>query len=261
MINEADMIHQKYGHMGFEILIKSVSLSEKKILSKQKLSKCVSCPFGKLRAQPSVSSLHVAKQMLQRQCCDTWPFPVKNYDGSKHVLITVDEFTRYVNVFPLQKKGHAQKTMLTHIQNMEVEHSPLRVRQIRCDNGTELLSNYLRENLMRKDGDNIEVITAPSYEQKYNGLAEATVKVLTTMGYTMLLHARLPATFMVYAIRQAAHIRNLSYHTVTNMVPYKAWYRRAPNTDMLQTFGCLTIYHITEDLQLLMKKDERWLEF
>ena len=260
-ITPADLIHTKYGHLNKEILMKTVSVAEKKLLSQHILSKCVSCPFGKLRAQPSRNSSHIALQMLQRIHTDTWPQPVKNYDGSKYAMVIIDEFTRYIRIIPLVSKGMAQESMITFIKNVEVEHSPLRVRCIRSDNGTELLSDYLRKNLMRKDGDNIEVVTAPGYEQKYNGLAETTVKVITTMGYIMLLHARLPAAFMVYAMLQAAHIKNIAYHTVSNMVPYKAWHRRAPNTDMLQTFGCLAIYHITPDLQELMKKDRRWLDF
>jgi hypothetical protein len=184
-LNPADLIHLKYGHLNKDILMKTVSAAERILLSQYILSKCVSCPFGKLRAQPSRSSSHVALQKLQRIHTDTWPQPVQNYDGSHYVMVIIDEFTRYITVKPLVSKKMAQESMLTFIKNVEVEHYPLRVRSIHSDNGSELLSSHLRKNLMRKDGNTVEIVTSPGYEQKYNGLAETTVKVLTTMGYVM----------------------------------------------------------------------------
>ena len=77
----------------------------------------------------------------------------------------------------------------------------------------------------------------------------------------MLLNAQLPPAFMVYAIKQAACIKNIAYHTASNMVLFKVWHCQASNSDMIETFGCLAIYHITSDLQELMKKDHWWLEF
>ena len=151
----------------------------------------------------------------------------------------------------------AAPLMLAYISRAETKHYPYTVLEIRSDQGRELKGDeFLNALKDRKGLPPITMTTSPTYDKRYNGLSESTVKVLKRMSLAMLLQARMPAVFLIYAIMYAAVIKNATLHSTSHSIPFQLWEQRNPNRMMLRPFGCLCMYHIDKELQNLIKSNQ-----
>ncbi|GJU17921.1 putative ribonuclease H-like domain-containing protein [Tanacetum coccineum] len=123
----------------------------------------------------------------------------------------------------------------------------LRVKVIRCDNGTEF-KNRVMNQFCEMKGIKREFSVARTPQQ--NGVAERKNKTLIEAARTMLADSKLPTTFWAKAVNTACYVQNrvlvIKPH---NKTPYELFLGRKPALSFMRPFGCpVTILNTIDHL-------------
>ncbi|CAI7889625.1 unnamed protein product [Closterium sp. NIES-53] len=137
---------------------------------------CLPCAEGRQRAAPH-SSFPVTTAPLQTLHMDVWGLARVSGEGrERYFLLVVDDYTRYIMVFPLRIKGG------------------------------EFSSNLLRDFCHGKDI--LQSFTLTESPQK-NGIAERCMGLVMEVARTPVIHVAAPHFLWPFAVRYAAHQLNL----------------------------------------------------
>ncbi|KAI7958341.1 hypothetical protein MJO29_006558 [Puccinia striiformis f. sp. tritici] len=81
------------------------------------------------------------------------------------------------------------------------------------------------------------------YEHHQNGNIERTNRTLLDMARTFLVHAKLPNSLWLHALKQAVFIFNRILHVDDVKTPYELSLDKTPSLDMVKVFGCRAYMH------------------
>ncbi|GJW69658.1 ribonuclease H-like domain-containing protein [Tanacetum coccineum] len=163
-----------------------------------------------------------------------------------YCLVVTDDFSRFSWVFFLATKDETSeilKTFITGIENL----IDLRVKVIRCDNGTEF-KNRVMNQFCEMKGIKREFSVARTPQQ--NRVAKRKNRTLIEAARTMLADSKLPTTFWAKAVNTACYVQNrvlvIKPH---NKTPYELFLGRKHTLSFMRPFGCPvtilnTIYHL-----------------
>ncbi|GKA40006.1 putative ribonuclease H-like domain-containing protein [Tanacetum coccineum] len=124
-----------------------------------------------------------------------------------YCLVVTDDYSRFSWVFFLATKDETSeilKTFITGIENL----IDLKVKVIRCDNGTEF-KNKVMNQFCEMKGIKREFSVARTPQQ--NGVAERKNRTLIEAARTMLADSKLPTTFWAEAVNTACRKPALSF--------------------------------------------------
>ncbi|GJW36346.1 putative ribonuclease H-like domain-containing protein [Tanacetum coccineum] len=174
---------------------------------------CVACQKGKQhRASCKTKTVSSISQPLQMLHMDLFgPTFVKSLMKKMYCLVVTDDFS---------------------IENL----IDLRVKVIRCDNGTEF-KNMVMNQFCEMKGIKREFSVARTPQQ--NGVAERKNKTLIEAARTMLADSKLPTTFWAEAVNTACYVQNrvlvIKPH---NKTPYELFLGRKPALSFMRPFRC-----------------------
>nr|GFA89650.1 putative ribonuclease H-like domain-containing protein [Tanacetum cinerariifolium] len=114
------------------------------------------------------------------------------------------DFSRFNWVFFLATKDETSKILKTFIKGIE-NLIDLKVKVIRCDNGTEF-KNRVMNQFCEMKGIKREFSAARTPQQ--NGVAERKNRILIEAARTMLADSKLPITFWAEAVNTACYVQN-----------------------------------------------------
>ncbi|GJT76892.1 hypothetical protein Tco_1043617 [Tanacetum coccineum] len=179
---------------------------------------CVACQKGKQhRASCKTKTVSSISQPLQMLHMDLFgPTFVKSLMKKMCCLVVTDDFN-------------------------------LRVKVIKCDNGTEF-KNKLMNQFCEMKGIKREFSVARTPQQ--NGVAERKNRTLIEAARTMLADSKLPTTFWAEAVNTACYVQNrvlvIKPH---NKTPYELFLGRKPALSFMRPFGCpVTILNTIDHL-------------
>ncbi|GJR55789.1 retrovirus-related pol polyprotein from transposon TNT 1-94 [Tanacetum coccineum] len=113
----------------------------------------------------------------------------------------------------------------------------LRVKVIRCDNGTEFKNKEMNQ-LCKMKGIMRQYSVARTPQQ--NGVAERRNRTLIKAARTMLADSKFPTTFWAEAVNTSCYVQNtvlvIKPH---NKTPYELFHGRTPALSFMRPFGCL----------------------
>ncbi|GJX87865.1 ribonuclease H-like domain-containing protein [Tanacetum coccineum] len=163
-----------------------------------------------------------------------------------YCLVVTDDYSRFSWVFFLATKDETSeilKTFITGIENL----IDLKVKVIRCDNGTEF-KNKVMNQFCEMKGIKREFSVARTPQQ--NGVAERKNRTLIEAARTMLADSKLPTTFWAEAVNTACYVQNrvlvIKPH---NKTPYELFLGRKPALSFMRPFGCpVTILNTLDHL-------------
>ncbi|GJU28071.1 putative ribonuclease H-like domain-containing protein [Tanacetum coccineum] len=163
-----------------------------------------------------------------------------------YCLVVIDDYSRFSWVFFLATKDETSeilKTFITGIENL----IDLKVKVIRCDNGTEF-KNKVMNQFCEMKGIKREFSVARTPQQ--NGVAERKNRTLIEAARTMLADSKLPTTFWAEAVNTACYVQNrvlvIKPH---NKTPYELFLGRKPALSFMRPFGCpVTILNTLDHL-------------
>ncbi|CAI5930791.1 unnamed protein product [Closterium sp. NIES-65] len=173
---------------------------------------CLPCVEGRQRATPHSSSFPPMTAPLQTLHMHVWgPARVRGQGQERYFLIVVDDYSRYISVFPLRTKGEVPDVLIPWIRRARLQlserfHSDFPVLRLHSDRGGEfssdLLAAYYAEHGIEQS------FTLPASPQQ-NGVAERRIGLVIEVARTSLIHAAAPHFLWPFAVQYAAHQLNL----------------------------------------------------
>ncbi|GJT88307.1 2-methylene-furan-3-one reductase-like protein [Tanacetum coccineum] len=249
--DESNLWHRRLGHVNFKTMNKLVRGNLVRGLPSKLFEinqTCVACQKGKQhRASCKTKTVSSISQPLQMLHMDLFgPTFVKSLMKKMYCLVVTDDFSRFSWVFFLATKDETSeilKTFITGIENL----IDLRVKVIRCDNGTEF-KNRVMNQFCEMKGIKREFSVARTPQQ--NGVAERKNRTLIEAARTMLADSKLPTTFWAEAVNTACYVQNrvlvIKPH---NKTPYELFLGRKPALSFMRPFGCpVTILNTIDHL-------------
>ncbi|GJY52351.1 putative ribonuclease H-like domain-containing protein [Tanacetum coccineum] len=249
--DESNLWHRRLGHVNFKTMNKLVKGNLVRGLPSKLFEinqTCVACQKGKQhRASCKTKTVSSISQPLQMLHMDLFgPTFVKSLMKKMYCLVVTDDFSRFSWVFFLATKDETSeilKTFITGIENL----IDLRVKVIRCDNGTEF-KNRVMNQFCEMKGIKREFSVARTPQQ--NGVAERKNRTLIEAARTMLADSKLPTTFWAEAVNTACYVQNrvlvIKPH---NKTPYELFLGRKPALSFMRPFGCpVTILNTIDHL-------------
>ncbi|GJR96877.1 putative ribonuclease H-like domain-containing protein [Tanacetum coccineum] len=225
--DESNLWHRRLGHINFKTM--------NKLKGKQHRASC------KTKTISSIS------QPLQMMHMDLFGLAfVKSLMKKMYCLVVTDDFSRFSWVFFLASKDETSKILKTFITGIE-NLIDLRVKVIRCDNGTEF-KNRVMNQFCEMKGIKTEFSVAKTPQQ--NEVAERKNRTLIEAARTMLADSKLPTTFWAEAVNTACYVQNrvlvIKPH---NKTPYELFLSRKPALSFMRPFGCpVTILNTIDHL-------------
>ncbi|GKA68390.1 ribonuclease H-like domain-containing protein [Tanacetum coccineum] len=249
--DKSNLWHRSLGHVIFKTMNKLVRGNLVRGLPSKLFEinqTCVACQKGKQhRASCKTKTVSSISQPLQMLHMDLFgPTFVKSLMKKMYCLVVTDDFSRFSWVFFLATKDETSeilKTFITGIENL----IDLRVKVIRCDNGTEF-KNRVMNQFCEMKGIKREFSVARTPQQ--NGVAERKNRTLIEAARTMLADLKLPTTFWAEAVNTACYVQNrvlvIKPH---NKTPYELFLGRKPALSFMRPFGCpVTILNTIDHL-------------
>ncbi|GJU15611.1 ribonuclease H-like domain-containing protein [Tanacetum coccineum] len=250
-LDESNLWHRRLGHINFKTLNKLVRGNLVRGLPSKIFENnhtCVACQKGKQhKASCKTKTVSSISQPLQMLHMDLFgPTFVKSLMKKMYCLVVTDDYSRFSWVFFLATKDETSeilKTFITGIENL----IDLKVKVIRCDNGTEF-KNKVMNQFCEMKGIKREFSVARTPQQ--NGVAERKNRTLIEAARTMLADSKLPTTFWAEAVNTACYVQNrvlvIKPH---NKTPYELFLGRKPALSFMRPFGCpVTILNTLDHL-------------
>jgi hypothetical protein len=205
------------------------------------LRPCDACSKGGLRRTPYYRSS--AQQHYKRGEC--WSldaegrFRVQTLGGKYYCLFAVEDHHGYVRITMLRTKDEQWGCLETLLAWSEAQTGH-RVKAIRVDGEWE--KPQAVKDLQAKHGFEM-LLTHPATPNE-NGLAEVTGGILMRRAAILLVQARLPHSFLGYALSVAAYTYNLQLGRA-GRVRAEGFYNRKVTHHQLRVFGCLGYGYIS----------------
>ncbi|GJT23863.1 putative ribonuclease H-like domain-containing protein [Tanacetum coccineum] len=251
-LDESTKWHRRMAHVNFKNINKLAKNGLVKGLPSKIFSNehnCVACNKGKqhkasYKAITAVSTITEPLQLLHMDLFD--PTSIRSIDQKYYCLVVTDDFSRFCWAFFLGTKDetfHTLKDFITFIENQ----LNLKVKAIRCDNGTEFKNSKIIE-LYGQKGIRRDYSNARTPQQI--GVAERKNRTLIKAARTMLADSKLPTMFWTEAISTACYVLNRVLVTSPhNKTPYELLSEKVPNISHFKPFGCqVTILNTSDHL-------------
>ncbi|GJS46520.1 putative ribonuclease H-like domain-containing protein [Tanacetum coccineum] len=249
-LDESIKWHRRMAHVNFKNINKLAKNGLVKGLPSKIFSNehnCVACNKGKqhkasYKAITVVSTITEPLQLLHMDLFG--PTSIRSIDHKYYCLVVTDDFSRFCWAFFLGTKDetfHTLKDFITFIENQ----LNLKVKAIRCDNGTEFKNSKLIE-LCGQKGIRRDYSNARTPQQ--NGVAERKNRTLIEAARTMLADSKLPTMFWTEAVSTACYVLNRVLVTSPHIkTPYELLSGKVPNISHFKPFGCqVTILNTSE---------------
>nr|GEZ37393.1 hypothetical protein [Tanacetum cinerariifolium] len=234
-LDESNLWHRRMGHVNFKTIHKLVKGNLVRGLPTKVFTNehtCVACLKGKQhKASCKAKSVSSVDQPLFRLHMDLFgPTFIKILSKKSYCLVITDDYSRFSWVFFLASKDETASVLKTFIIGLE-NLLNLKVKIIRCDNGTEFKIFDLNQ---------------------FCGL-----KARTLLGNSLL-----SIPFWVEAVNTACYVQNRVLVTKPhNKTPYELLHGRLPSIGFMRPFGYLvTILNTLDPLGKFQGKvDEGFL--
>ncbi|GJT88355.1 putative ribonuclease H-like domain-containing protein [Tanacetum coccineum] len=216
-LDESNLWHRRLGHINFKTMNKLVRGNLVRGLPSkifENTHTCVACQKGKQhKASCKTKTVSSISQPLQMLHMDLFGLTfVKSLMKKMYCLVVTDDYS---------------------IENL----IDLKVKVIRCDNGTEF-KNKVMNQFCEMKGIKREFSVARTPQQ--NGVAKRKNKTLIEAARTMLADSKLPTTFYAEAVNTTCYVQNrvlvIKPH---NKTPYELFLGRKPALSFMRPFRCL----------------------
>ena len=228
--------HQRLGHPHHQTLSTILSINLIPVSNKHFDNNCVACRMGK----SSKLSLHTqvprSNNILDLVFCDVWgPSPTLSCDGHRFFLLCVDNYSKFMWIFPLQQKSDVFLVFKQFLTMVERQFKT-KLKQVQTDWGGEFrnLSTFLHA---------FGIIHRRSCPQ--NGVVERRHRHVVETGLSLLAHSSVPQRFWHFAFETAVYLINrMPSRSNSNISPFEIVNKRPPDYSFLRVFGCQCFPHL-----------------
>ena len=233
-VKNGRQVHKLYGHIG------QSATQEMSYLFGVPCPKfdCEPCSMDNLQhtvnTQPSFRKSTRPLEVVYMDICQPYKRSVAGYGGVKYSLIILDDFTGFSCVYNLKTKSEAEvfKNFEHFRTGAERRHSPLKLTELRTDNGREFVNESFKK-LSEQLGFEHHFSVAHVHEM--NGKIERLNQTIEKRCYKLIEHSGLSEYYWPLAMERAVQIFNNTANARSG-VPYFNWYQHVDG-HMLYSFG------------------------
>lgn len=232
--------HRRLGHVNIQAiekmsrgLVDGLSVVDK--VNKLDCKVCAECKIT-VNSFPK-TTMNRSCELLGRVHSDVCEMPKLSYGGKKYFITFIDDYSRFVAVYPLETKGEAVEAWLKYKAKVE-RQTGKKIKVLRSDNGKEYVNNRMREDLERCG---IAHETSVPHSPAQNGVAERMNRVLVEMVRCMLADGEMPPAAWAEALLTAAYVRNRCASSVVDTTPFEMMHGRKPKLGHMQRFGACVV--------------------
>ncbi|GJV21228.1 retrovirus-related pol polyprotein from transposon TNT 1-94 [Tanacetum coccineum] len=203
--------HRRFSHLNFGTRNKLAKDGLARGIPKLKFQKdhlCSVCALGKSKKsshQPKADDTNQEKlYLLHMDLCG--PMHVESINEKKYILVIVDDYSRFTWVKFMISKDEASDAIIKCIKNIQVRLNAT-VRNVRIDNGTEFVSQTLRDFY---ENVGISHQTSVARTPQQNDVVERQNRTLVEAARTMLIFSKAPLFLWVEAINTTCYTQNRS---------------------------------------------------
>lgn len=158
---------------------------------------------------------------------------LKMFGGTTVFQFFVDDATRRVKVYPMQRKTEDEflRTLKQYITEVG---QPMVI--LRSDGAAEFQSDeckrFYEEHRIKRE-------ITPADTPQYNGVVERAIQSVFRMARAMRLEAQLPIHLAPFAVSYAVSVYNsLPHKALQGHTPNEAWHGKIPDLSKFRIFGC-----------------------
>lgn len=162
------------------------------------------------------------------------PMKVPTIDGHRYYQTIIDDYSHFTQTYLMHQKSEAADNIVKYVKEIERQKG-IKIQRIRCDNGGEYTSNYLK-HFCANNGIKLEY-TLP-YSPQMNGKSERMNRTIFDKARTLLNESNLPKKLWGNAILTATFLIN---RCPTSAIKYRIPAKVFGNDMMLnklKPFGC-----------------------
>lgn len=246
--DDRDLWHRRFCHIGLDAIVKSREREAIVGLPKLK-AKNFECRVCKIAKSRSVSFKPIGKirsrKVLELVHTDVaGPLPVPTILGHRYFVTFIDDYTRFVTVFPMKRKNEVFE-IFRHYQARMERLTGKRILNVRSDNGAEYIHNefqkYFGESGIKAERTNV-------YTPQQNGVSERFNLTAINAIRSMLIESNLKKELWGEALMCFEHTWNRVCRKDCEKTPYELIIERRPYVGNLKVFGSQCYVHIPKKL-------------
>lgn len=240
--------HQRFGHLGYDNLARLTTMAigikttaEEFKSTNEDGDLCEPCALGKQHRSPFKASSSMTTRPLELIHTDVCgPMPLTSLGGNNYFVTLLDDYSKLSLAQPIARKSDAATAVQDALIMLE-NQTGVRVKRLRCDNGTEYINANLKAFCTSKG---IKLETTVRYTPEQNGAAERLNRTLMDKVRPMLTGANLPKYLWAEAVATANYVRNRSPVSGRDKTPWELFFGTKPDVSHLRTFGA-RVYVVT----------------
>ncbi|BES98092.1 Hydra magnipapillata [Nesidiocoris tenuis] len=211
------------------------------------LRQCESCISGKSSKLPFAlrKDKELAKEKLALVHSDVCgPMQVESYSGCRYFVTFIDDCSRKVFIYFIEKKGDVLNKF-KEFKSLVENETERKIKTLRSDRGGEYLSHEFCE-FLKIHGIRHE-LSAPHVAAQ-NGFSERTNRSIMDKVRSMIFHAKADIRLWAEAANTAVHIMNRSpTKRLKNATPQEIWTGVRADLSHLRVFGCPAFAHVPKE--------------
>ncbi|KAM1466210.1 hypothetical protein ACFX2I_031434 [Malus domestica] len=227
--------HQRLGHPSEEILARMLKATDITISKDSCPNMCTSCVKGKMCRQVFPVRQNKAKCLFEKVHSDVWgPSQIQYVEGYKYYITFVDEFSRFMWIFPMINKSEAC-SIFVKFTAFVFNQFNTSIKCFQSDGGGEYMSKEFKGFLASKGISHM--ISCP-YTPQQNGIAERRHRHVVETAITLMTEANLPQIFWYHACSHAVFLINrMPSQTLEFKSPYQLLFGKTPEIHNFKVFG------------------------
>ncbi|KAJ9560132.1 hypothetical protein OSB04_005292 [Centaurea solstitialis] len=238
--DKAWLWHARLGHINFRVI---ESMVQKGLVQgvpciKHPAQVCEGCLVAKQTRKPIPKEAQWRAsrplELVHADICG--PISPQTIGGNRYFLLIVDDYCRYMWVYPIKTKDEAFPMFKRFKAKVEKE-GLYKVKTLRTDRGGEFTSQKFSD-FCNDEGIHRQ-LTAP-YTPQQNGVVERRNRTILEVTRSLLKAMNVPDILWGEAVRHAVYLLNrVPTKGVINMTPYEGWKGRKPTLAHVKVFGCV----------------------
>lgn len=171
------------------------------------------------------------------------PIRQTGFNGEKYFVSFIDDFSRIAVVYCIKSKDEVFDCFEKYVNRIQ-NQTGNRIKEIRCDRGTEYLNRKFYTFAKNKG---IWLRPSPAHTHELNGVAERFNRTVMDRARCLLTEANLEKRFWPECIKAAAYIGNrLIASNQLNATPYELFFGKKPNVSHFKIYGSIAFVRIPE---------------
>ena len=259
-VSEAQLWHQRYGHLSYAAL---QQLVEKNMVDGMQIKqgdlkacqqqKCHVCIMAKQAALPFDKDVPKATRALYTVNTDLCQFECESLGGNRHMVNFLDSNKKFCAIKLLPKKSGAAEATQDVLQAWEREQQ-LKVVNLKSDRGESTWLECCRSGSKSMAFSMIllQGIQASGIVQQ-----RRLHRTIQDRARAAIFEAFLPKELWGEAVLYLTLVKNCSPASGLSATPYELWYDTKPDVSRLKVFGCLA--YIRQHESKRKKLDPRYL--